>query len=103
MNLGFGSGITQRQSKLVDRGIQAMVEIDKSVGGPQTSMKLFARHNLAGTFEQRHQKLQRLIPQAGFDPAVFAQFSRAVAQFKDAKTENAGCHRREGLLQCGPF
>ena len=41
-------GVAQRLAQLIDRRIQAAVEIDEGIGGPGAGAKLFPSHHLAG-------------------------------------------------------
>src|SRR5580692_201910 len=53
-------GVAKHLAKTCNRVVQAMVEIDKSVGGPNLRSKLLTSNHIAGTLEQRGQDLQRL-------------------------------------------
>src|SRR5262245_48101306 len=63
-------------TQALDRGIQAVLEIDEGPVGPQLAHEFFAPHDFAGTFEQHSENLQRLpierharVPPSQFPPA----------------------------------
>ena len=59
-----GSGIAQRLAHFVDGRIQAVVEVDKRIGGPKFLLQFFSRDHIAGAFQQERQHLERLPLQA---------------------------------------
>ena len=54
-------GIAKSFAELVNRGIQTVVEINKGVGGPDLSAKLFAGDDFAGPLQQKAEDMERLI------------------------------------------
>jgi hypothetical protein len=63
-----------------------MVEIDKSVGGPNLRSQLLASDHIPGALEQSGQNLQRLTLQP--EPyTMFAQLSCANVQLEIAETQ----------------
>jgi hypothetical protein len=67
-------GVTQRFSESFDRGIQAGVEINKGVGGPQSGAEFFPSDHLARMFHQLDKYLKRLLLE--LDPCtVSTQFA----------------------------
>src|ERR1017187_1771583 len=56
----IGGGISQRLAHLIDRGVEAVVEVDKSVGGPELLLQLFARDHFTRPLQQQGQHLERL-------------------------------------------
>ncbi|HEY8549672.1 MAG TPA: hypothetical protein VIL35_06945 [Vicinamibacterales bacterium] len=57
---GLG-GVAERVAQPPDRGVQTMLEIDERVVRPETFPERFARHQLAGLFEQHREQLQGLL------------------------------------------
>src|SRR5258708_17463103 len=55
--------VTQHIADLVDRGIQAVIEFDKSISRPQSGSQLVAAHDLAGPFDQERETAERLVVQ----------------------------------------
>ena len=79
-------GIAQRLPNLVDRRIQAVVEIDKGVGRPDLLPQIVAGDHPSGIFKQRGQDLERLFlqPDSG---AILAQFAGRQVDFEDAESQ----------------
>ena len=72
-----------------------MVEIDKGIGGPQTLVEFFTRHQFAMLFEQRNQNSQRLLLKAD-SLAVLPKLTDTRVQFERTKAHQlfagaAGC------------
>src|SRR5580704_19796818 len=66
-------GIAQSIAKPLDRGVEAVVKVDKGVRGPKSGPKLLAGDDLTRIFEQDGQDLKWLVLE--LDPlAVLAQF-----------------------------
>ena len=53
-------GIVQRHPKLFDCSIDALIEFDNGVVRPEPSADLFARHQIAGSFQQQFENEERL-------------------------------------------
>src|SRR5262245_21027053 len=68
--------VTKRCTQALDRGIQAVLEIDKSSGGPKLPKQLVALNHLARSFQQQSQNLQRL-PSQRHARVPSSQFPRA--------------------------
>ncbi len=105
-----GSGVSQRLANLVDGRVQAVVEVDERVGGPELLLQLFARDHLARPLQQQSQHLKGLLLQAQLDAAL-AQFSRAEVQLEDSEARDSGCDfaarrrsvaGRSGVVGLGP-
>ena len=79
-------GVSEGLADFVDGGVEAVVEIDESVGGPEFLLELFARDDFASAFEKQGENLERLALQAELD-AAFAQFAGAEIEFEDSKAE----------------
>jgi hypothetical protein len=79
-------GVTEHLAKPRNRIVQAMVEIDKSVGGPNLRSQLLASDHIAGALEKNGQNLQRLTLQPQSDP-VFAQLPCANVQLEIVETQ----------------
>ena len=56
--------IAKRFANPGDCIVQAVVKIDERVRGPNSGLKFLAGHNIAGTFQQDLEHLQRLATQA---------------------------------------
>ena len=97
----LGGGIAQRFAQLVDRGVEAVVEVHDGVVTPQPLPHLFAGHQFAGPVQQHHQHLEGLRVQLDAD-AVFAQLSRGFVEFERAKAKHAGLRfwAASGTIQC---
>jgi hypothetical protein len=78
--------IAERLTQLVDRFVEAVVEVHESVGGPEKSLKFLASYDLAGVLEQHSQDSKGLFLKANTQ-AVLAQFARSKVHFEDSKTE----------------
>jgi len=52
--------VTEHCTQALDRGIQAVLEIDKGSVRPELASQFFAFNDLSRTFEQHSQDLQRL-------------------------------------------
>src|SRR6266404_1587722 len=59
--------IAQRFPQNSDRHVYAVVEIDDGAAGPERSLDFLAGYDLAFTFNQHSQNLERLFPQKSFD------------------------------------
>src|ERR1700722_2659569 len=70
----FG-GITQSVANLVDRFIEAVVEVDECVRGPKTLLEFLAGYDIAGPLNQHRQNADWLLLQANAQ-AVLAKFTR---------------------------
>jgi hypothetical protein len=81
--------VVQRMSKLLDRTIQAVLEIDKNVRSPEPLTYFLARHDLAGTIKQQAEHLKRLAREP--DPLiVLAYFSRTSIHLVGTKANQIG-------------
>ena len=94
------SEIAQRLANFVHRRIQAVIEIDESIGGPDFFAQVVARDHLTGILQQGSENLKRLFLKP-YASAVFAQLSGGQVDFKNAKAQEAGSavggrHRHEG-------
>src|ERR1700722_17758663 len=78
-----------------NRIVQAVVEIDESVGRPDLRPKFFSRHQIPGTLQESSQYLQRLALQAQFRSS-FAQLTSADVQFENVKPQHLRDFRRGG-------
>ena len=74
------SRVVQRSAQFFHRGIEAIVELDIGISGPQTLAQLLACHHLARPLEQNGKHLEWLA--LNFDArAMLAQFSAAQVYF----------------------
>jgi hypothetical protein len=79
-------GISERVTKLDHGFVEAAVEIDIDVGGPQLLPDFFAGDGLAGALEQDEQEIEGLLLK--FDARAFlAEFVGARIDFEDTETE----------------
>src|SRR6185369_12966062 len=92
-----GSGILQRLSQLIDGGIQAVVEINKSVIRPEFLAEFLPSNHLPRPFQKERQNLKGLFLQTN-PGAVLPQFSCGKVCLEDPKTDNSGSmtSRRRG-------
>ena len=60
---GLGGGIVEDGAKLLDRGVEAVLEVDKGVGGPELLVKLIAANDFASVGEENRKDLKRLGPE----------------------------------------
>jgi hypothetical protein len=67
-----------------------VIEVDKSVGGPDSLLQLFPRDHRAWIFQQNLKNLQGLLLKLDLD-ALLAQFPGANIHFVDAEA-NRGLH-----------
>ena len=84
---GAGSGISQGFAHLVNGSVEAVVEVDEGVGGPELLLQLFARDDVSGMIEEQSEHLEGLALQAQLD-ATLAQFSRAEVELEDSETRD---------------
>jgi hypothetical protein len=77
--------IVQGFAQAVHCFVQALVEVNKSVGCPQLFHQRVASDQLAGTIEQRGEDVKRLLLKEG-PVAVGAEFAGAQVELELAKT-----------------
>ena len=100
-----GGGISEGLADLVDGGVQAVIEVDESVGGPELLLQLLAGDDLAGAVEQESQDLERLSLEA--EPhAILAQFPGGEIELEDSEAGDSGmvgwdCHGRRASVAPG--
>ena len=75
----LGGGVSERRAQLVDGVVQAVVEIDEHFRRPEPRPELLARHDLAGSREQRHEHFER--------PFLEPHSAAAVPQFAGFRIE----------------
>jgi hypothetical protein len=80
------SGIAEGVTDFVDRFVKPMIEIHKSVCGPESLPKLFAGYDLARLFDQHGQDLERLFLKA-YLKTTLTQFASTKIELKNPKTE----------------
>jgi hypothetical protein len=79
-------GVGEGRADFVDCFVEPVVEIHKSVHGPEFSLKFFASYDFAGVLKQHYQDLEWLCLKPN-SQAVLAQFASARIQFENPKTE----------------
>src|SRR6202007_47904 len=80
-------GVSEGFPHLVDGGVQAMIEVDESVGRPKFLAALIASHNVSRAFQEKRQDLNRLALQTEFHPAL-AKFACVEVELEDSKTRD---------------
>ncbi len=63
-------GIVEGFAKLIHGGVQAVIEVHKSIGGPDTGAQLLAGDHPAGALQERGKNLEGLAAQFELDPAL---------------------------------
>ena len=87
---GLGGQIAECFAKLIDGGVQAVIEVHERIFAPKPQPHLLARHQFRRSFQQHHQNLKWLRVQP--DPnALFTQLSSSLAYLKRAETKHAIC------------
>jgi hypothetical protein len=84
---GVGGGIAERIPQLIYGGVQSVIKIDESIGGPETLAKLFASDQIAGSLQQQDQYAKCLIPNAREWLAIFVQFTGGSVQIEQTETK----------------
>jgi len=84
---GILGRIAEGIAQLIDRGIQAVVVIDKCIFRPEPLPQLFARHQVAGPLDEMQKDFKRLALQARALLALFAQFAGFAVQFVQAEAK----------------
>lgn len=82
---GFGV-ITKGFAKALDSVVDALIEFDVRVRGPQATLKLFSSDELAGFFEKDLKDLERLVLEPDAE-AMLAQFACAWVQFEGSEPD----------------
>jgi hypothetical protein len=62
--VGMFGGIGESLAQLVDGFVEAILEVDESLGGPETLPDFFASDNYAGVLEKHEENLERLTGEA---------------------------------------
>jgi hypothetical protein len=82
--VGFvGEGVAE----LVDGGVQAMLEIDEGVFGPEALLELLAGDDEAGVFQENGEDLEWAILEFETDPG-FAELAGEQIRFVGAETDD---------------
>jgi hypothetical protein len=73
--------------------VKAVFKINEGISGPEFPVKLLARNQLTGVFEETDQNLDRLPFQADF-ATLLLEFTRAQIEFEDPEPDQARgwCH-----------
>jgi hypothetical protein len=95
---GRGGRVPEGVAKFLDGLVEAVIEVDKDVGGPEALAEFVAGDDFAGALEEQSQELQRLLRQGEFGP-VPAELPGFEIELKEAKV-NHGLRRRN--RQCKP-
>ena len=88
--IGF---VAERLAQFLDRRVQAVVEINERVGGPEALANLLAGDQLAGLLQQDFENLDRLALQLQPD-AILTELSALRVELEGAETENRVSRRR---------
>src|SRR5262249_50188402 len=89
--LGRLGGVAERGTQPLDRGVDAMLEVDVGAVRPQTLADLLAGDDLAWSLEHHRKNLERLILQADAD-AVAPQLVRPQIHLESGEAEYRGMH-----------
>ena len=81
----FG-GIAKRLTDLLDRRVQAVLEIDERVGCPQSPPKLLARNQVPGPLQQRDEYLSWLLLEPNASAAGI-QVTRGLIQLETTEPD----------------
>src|SRR5690242_4427368 len=73
---GTLGGVAEGLSYLADRFVESVVEIYKSVRGPELLLKFLASYDLAGVLQQHYKDLEGLFLKPDLQP-VLSQFASA--------------------------
>jgi hypothetical protein len=92
---GIVRGIAERFTEAHDGGIQAVVEINESVTGPEALLQFLASDHFAAMFEKDGENLAGLFLKF-YPNAMFAQFAGAEVEFVRAKAQRV--RRYRGIL-----
>jgi hypothetical protein len=86
--------IPQHFPNLVNRSIQVVIDVDKSVG-PEPLLQLLPRHYLAGLLQQNTENLKRLPPEPLLQSSL-AQFAGTKVNFEISEPDKS----KPGLCLC---
>src|SRR5581483_5923245 len=81
--------VAKRFSNLVDRSIQAVIEVSKGIRRPKLLPEFLSQNCFAGSLEQEDEYCKRLVLEAE-SSSLFAQFVSVQVNFKDAEARAAG-------------
>src|SRR6266852_7448780 len=91
-------GVTQRQSYLLNGGVQAVIEFHISAGRPNAVTHFFSANRLSGTFQEQRKYLKRLILQTN-STAVLGENALLQVSFKRAEADKS-LPRRSSIDHC---
>ena len=77
--------IAQRLPQFLDGAVQAQIEVDESVRGPEPGLQFFAGHDLARTLQKYSEHLKGLLVQFDLHPGL-AQFTGLQINFEESET-----------------
>jgi hypothetical protein len=83
---GTLGGVPEGLTDFTDRFVEPVVEIHKSVGGPEFFLKFLAGYDLAGVPNEHREDLEGLFLKANSE-AMLAQFAGAKIQLENPKAE----------------
>src|SRR5712692_4638921 len=81
--------VTQRLAQLLDCGVEAVIEVHKSVRGPEPFLKFFPPDDLTRTLQEQGKESKRQDLQLDF-AARFAEFACAKIHLKNVKADDQG-------------
>jgi hypothetical protein len=87
--------VAQGRSQTVDGSVQAMVEIDEGVRGPESLANPLTGHYLSRMFQQHYQDLEWLVLKLYFI-ALLAQLAQARINLKDTEAKSR-CRLHSGF------
>ena len=96
--------VAEGVAELHHRGVEAVVEIDEGVGGPENAAEVFAADELAGVLEKINKRTEGLLANPDRD-AIAAQLGIAGIDLEDAEAPDLGgifldCQRRSPRPRC---
>ena len=86
---GIVSRIAERVADFVDGLVEAMVEVNEGVLGPEVLLKLLAGNDLSRLFQEHGENLEGLLLQLDPDPLP-AKFSGPEIDFEDSEMDHMG-------------
>jgi hypothetical protein len=82
-------GVVQNFAKPIHRGVEAVVEVNKRIIGPQPALEFLAGDQFAGALQQRDQYLQGLFLQPDLY-ALLAKLPRPEINFENSEAKDLG-------------
>lgn len=92
-------GVAERDAQRADRGIDAVLEVNKGICGPELRLHFLARDEFAGVFQEHGQDLKRPAGKAELS-AVLPEFVRVQIYFvgAEANVPRSGIRCRHSVI-----